>query len=92
LGDRLVAVPRMIGGSMSGRYRGMGKGKLAMFGLAALYVLSPVDFIPEILLGPLGLVDDVGAAAFLVTGLLGEAARYVRWERNQGTVIDAEQL
>jgi uncharacterized membrane protein YkvA (DUF1232 family) len=28
--------------------------------LAVLYVLSPIDFIPEIALGPFGLVDDIG--------------------------------
>lgn len=26
-----------------------------------IYVLSPIDFIPEIALGPLGVVDDIGA-------------------------------
>ncbi len=26
-----------------------------------IYVLSPIDFIPEIALGPLGAIDDVGA-------------------------------
>lgn len=30
--------------------------------LALLYVLSPVDAIPELLFGPFGLVDDVGVA------------------------------
>jgi len=30
------------------------------------YGLSPVDLIPEALLGPLGLVDDIGAVAVAV--------------------------
>ncbi|KAB2906082.1 MAG: DUF1232 domain-containing protein [Anaerolineae bacterium] len=30
--------------------------------LALLYVLSPIDFVPEILLGPFGVVDDIGLA------------------------------
>lgn len=29
--------------------------------LCAAYALSPVDVLPEILLGPFGLVDDLGA-------------------------------
>lgn len=33
------------------------KWKKAGIGLA--YVLSPIDLVPEILLGPIGLVDDV---------------------------------
>ena len=31
--------------------------------LCAAYCLSPVDLIPEIALGPIGLVDDAGALA-----------------------------
>jgi uncharacterized membrane protein YkvA (DUF1232 family) len=30
--------------------------------LAILYILSPIDLMPEIILGPLGVVDDVGVA------------------------------
>jgi len=35
-----------------------------------LYVLSPIDFVPELLLGPIGLIDDVVAVlvAFQVLG------------------------
>lgn len=32
--------------------------------LCGLYILSPIDFIPEILVGPFGLVDDFIAGAF----------------------------
>ena len=33
--------------------------------LALVYILSPVDVIPEVLLGPLGLTDDVVALALV---------------------------
>ena len=33
--------------------------------IAAVYVLSPVDVVPEVLLGPLGLTDDVVALALI---------------------------
>lgn len=33
----------------------------AFVALCAAYALSPVDVLPEILLGPFGLVDDLGA-------------------------------
>lgn len=38
--------------------------RLLVMVLAGLYVLSPVDVLPEAVLGPLGLPDD--AIAFLV--------------------------
>ena len=36
--------------------------KVAIVALCGAYVLSPVDVMPEIVLGPFGLVDDLGAA------------------------------
>jgi len=35
-------------------------------GGAALYLISPIDLIPEAVLGPLGLVDDAGVVAAVV--------------------------
>ena len=45
------------------RYRVPPRGVVAMLG-ALVYLASPVDVLPEVLLGPLGLVDDAG----VVTG------------------------
>jgi uncharacterized membrane protein YkvA (DUF1232 family) len=35
-------------------------------GGAAIYLVSPIDLVPEAILGPLGLVDDTGAVAAVV--------------------------
>ena len=54
------------------RYRVPLRGIAAMAG-ALLYLVSPVDVLPEVALGPLGLVDDlgvVGAAAMFVYRLI----------------------
>ena len=32
--------------------------------IAIVYILSPIDLIPELVLGPLGIVDDAGMLAF----------------------------
>jgi uncharacterized membrane protein YkvA (DUF1232 family) len=37
--------------------------------LAIAYVILPTDIIPEVVAGPLGLTDDVGALAVLATTL-----------------------
>ncbi len=43
-------------------------------GLAGLaYVISPLDFLPEVLLGPFGLGDDLAIAAVSVAALLSSA-------------------
>ena len=42
------------------RYRIPPSGLLAMIG-ALVYLASPIDVLPEVMLGPLGLLDDAGA-------------------------------
>lgn len=37
--------------------------------LGILYVLSPIDIIPEAILGPLGFADDAAILAFLMKKL-----------------------
>jgi uncharacterized membrane protein YkvA (DUF1232 family) len=41
------------------RYRVPLRGIAAMAG-ALIYLVSPVDVLPEVVLGPIGLIDDVG--------------------------------
>ena len=43
------------------RYRIPPRGLIAMIG-ALVYMASPIDLLPEALLGPFGLLDDAGAA------------------------------
>jgi len=48
--------------------------KIGFLVLAAIYIISPIDFFPEVILGPIGYIDDVfvgliALAVFLKTGL-----------------------
>ena len=73
LGQRLAAVLPMIRDTFKGRWAGAPKGRV-FGGLAGLaYVISPLDFIPEVLLGPFGLGDDLAIAAVSVAALLSSA-------------------
>jgi uncharacterized membrane protein YkvA (DUF1232 family) len=47
------------------RYRIPPRGLIAM-GTAAVYLISPIDVLPEALLGPLGLVDDAGVTVAVI--------------------------
>ncbi|MEV3980677.1 YkvA family protein [Nonomuraea sp. NPDC049758] len=77
---RVRAIPRMIGAVTRGRYDGMGKGKLALMALGVVYILSPVDVIPDFLV-LIGVADDFGVFLWLIASLLGESGRYVEHER-----------
>ena len=77
---RVRAIPRMLGAVMRGRYAGLGKGKLALLGLGVVYLISPVDVIPDFLM-LIGVADDFGVFLWLLASLLGESGRYVEHER-----------
>ncbi len=60
---RLLADPRVPAAD---------KAKLAV---AAAYLASPINLLPEILFGPVGVLDDVAIAAWALRGLLGPGHR-----------------
>jgi uncharacterized membrane protein YkvA (DUF1232 family) len=61
----LLGVLTLLGVAVIGfvmwRYRIPPHWLIAMIG-ALVYLASPVDVLPEVILGPLGLLDDAGAA------------------------------
>ncbi len=61
----LALLLSLVVGYLMWRYRIPPRGLVALGG-AALYLVSPVDLVPEAILGPLGLVDDAGAVAAVV--------------------------
>src|SRR5690242_8414814 len=88
LGRRLAAIPRMIGATLRGEYDG--KGRLSMMAISAVYILSPIDFVPEAFFFVLGLVDDAAVATFLAGALMDETERFLEWERRRSTVIHGQ--
>jgi uncharacterized membrane protein YkvA (DUF1232 family) len=92
LGEQLAAVPRMIGASAQGRYDGLSRGRLAMIVVLLLYVISPIDVLPEGLLLIFGLVDDAAITAVIAGWLLGEADNYLDWERRDMFAVPGKTL
>lgn len=85
-GARIASIPRLVRDVLGGRYDGLSKGRLGLMVLAVLYVLSPIDLIPEAVLPFVGLVDDAALAAWLVAALFGATNAYRAWEL--GRVVD----
>jgi len=85
LGQRLAALPRMIKASLSGQYDG--GARLFAMAAAGLYIVSPIDLVPELFLTIFGLIDDVVVAGWLAGALLAETERFLEWERRRDTVI-----
>jgi uncharacterized membrane protein YkvA (DUF1232 family) len=55
--------------------------------LSLVYIVSPVDFIPEIFLGPLGIIDDLALVVFL---LLMALLKRLHKKPSKNDVIEGE--
>ena len=44
---------------------------IVQFIIALIYIISPIDLAPEVVLGPLGLLDDLGVLLWIVKSLYG---------------------
>ena len=85
LGRRIGAVPRMVWAILTGRYDG--KARLAGMALAGVYIVSPIDFVPEAFLLWFGLIDDAAIAVWLAGAVLSETERFLQWEAERARVI-----
>ena len=78
---RIASAPLLVKDVTFGRYRGVTRAKLyGFFLLVALYVVSPIDAIPDFI-PVLGWTDDTAVMLWFMTGLMRESGRYVEWKR-----------
>ncbi|WP_433330506.1 YkvA family protein [Spirillospora sp. CA-294931] len=80
LWTRARAVPRMLKAVLRGEYKGLSHKTLGMLVVGLIYIVSPIDAVPDILI-PIGLVDDTGVLLWLAAVLVKSAGDYVTWER-----------
>lgn len=73
---RLAAMPRMVRASALGRNPVLPRYQVLLWLVAVVYVVWPLDFIPDFL-PLLGIGDDIGVGAWLVTSLYAEAGNYL---------------
>jgi uncharacterized membrane protein YkvA (DUF1232 family) len=79
---RMAAFPRMVKASLKGEYDG--GARLFMMAAASLYIVSPLDAVPEILFAFFGLIDDAIVVTWLTGALLSETERFLEWEKLKG--------
>jgi uncharacterized membrane protein YkvA (DUF1232 family) len=77
--ERFTAIPGMLGATITGRFPGATRSAVGLSLLGIVYVISPLDLIPELFLGPFGLADDAGILALSVGYLVTASDRYLHW-------------
>lgn len=63
--------------------------------LGLLYVISPIDLIPEIAIPILGSLDDLAILTLIIPKLMKEVDKFLLWEalHKEGiTTVDVEQV
>lgn len=62
--------------------------------LGMLYVISPIDLLPEIAIPVIGVLDDLAILSLALPKLIKEVDKFLLWELNHQTnnpnIIDAE--
>jgi uncharacterized membrane protein YkvA (DUF1232 family) len=80
--DRAKALPRLLRDVRSGTYADLPKSRTFLWLLALVYLISPVDILPD-LLPIIGVTDDAGVVVWLLTSVSTAAGLYLRREREQ---------
>lgn len=66
----------------TGRYRQVSGKNLALAGLAILYLVSPLDVVPDFIPG--GFADDAAVIGFVLKKIRTELVAFQAWERQHG--------
>ena len=81
--ERLAALPRLTLATALGRYTGTSVKRLLILAGAVLYVVSPVDLMPEGLLGVFGLGDDAVVITWIAVAVVNETEAFLAWEHDR---------
>ncbi len=84
-GEDLTDLQKMIKAAFNGEFKLKKRNVLIIIG-GLIYVLSPLDFLPAALLGPIGLADDAAILMLVYKRITGELERY----RSESKYQDAE--
>jgi len=64
--------------------------------LGLLYVISPIDLLPEVAVPVIGVLDDLAVLSLAIPKLIREVDKFLLWEADQkystggAKIIDAE--
>lgn len=78
--QRLKALPRLWKAWRSGNYPELPRSQVVLWAAALVYLVSPIDVLPEFL-PVIGVADDAGVVVWLLSSLSLASGSYLRWEK-----------
>ncbi|MED2974065.1 YkvA family protein [Fictibacillus sp. B-59209] len=88
LTSQVKALIRLVKHYRDGSYRHVSKKSMMLIVAALLYFVSPIDAVPDFLVG-IGLLDDAAVLAFLYKTIKKEIDHYMEWEEEEQTIKPA---
>lgn len=85
--EKISAFLRMLPLILIGNYKPKKKRNLLIGVAAVIYLLSPIDIIPEIVFGPIGLIDDFAILLFAIRRIDKEVMNFLTWESLKRNII-----
>lgn len=80
--DKLKLLIELIKAYSKGEYRSVSKGTILTVIGAVIYFVSPIDLVPDFLIG-LGIVDDAAVIGFTLKKLSGELDDFKQWQQQR---------
>lgn len=84
----------LVGAWRRGEYRKIPTGSIVTIIASIIYFVSPIDIIPDFLLG-LGIVDDAAVIAFVIKQITADLEKFRDWKEKQAvsnTIIEEPLL
>lgn len=78
--EELQTLFRMAGCYAKGEYREVPVQTITLIAIALTYFLTPIDLIPDAILG-LGLIDDAGVLAWTISQIKTDIEKFRNWEK-----------
>ena len=86
-----VLLINMVKDTVKGRYKGLGKKNVTMIVAGLLYLVNPMDIVPDFIFG-IGFADDLGVLVYVISRLSEEIARYRQWKKPQKEEVETPDL
>jgi uncharacterized membrane protein YkvA (DUF1232 family) len=79
--QRAKALPRLWKAWRSGKYPELPRSQVMLWAVALVYLVSPIDVLPEFL-PVIGVTDDAGMLVWLLSSLSIASGSFLRWEKD----------
>jgi len=83
--DDIRVIMELIKDYTRGEYRELSKNSIILVIISLIYLVNPIDIIPDFLLG--GFVDDAAVIAYILKKITVELSAYKSWKSNRADKI-----